>query len=159
MTNYAQTNIQLYNQLRDKGYSKQEINAVYQAYELAIQLLGCLFRTSGKTFIAHLVGTASILGSIHVPANIVVAGLLHAAYVRGDFGNIKGGLYDKNRDGVRSVKNRDRVRSVIGQKAEKHVRNHRKCHHNRLRAGWIYRRFVYGAGKPPTRQGITLSDG
>jgi len=79
---------------------------------LAIQLLGCLFRQSGKPFIAHLVGTASILGSIHVPANIVVAGLLHAAYVRGDFGNIKGGL---------SVKNRDRVRSVVGQEAEKYV--------------------------------------
>jgi len=112
MTHYAQTNIQLYNQLRDKGYSKQEINSVHQGYELANQLFGCLFKPSDKTFIAHHVCTASILGSIQVPTNVVVAGLLHGAYFRGDFGDIKGGM---------SVGNRDRVKCVIGREAEEYV--------------------------------------
>ena len=112
MTYYAQTNIQLYNQLRDQGYSKQEINAVHQGNELANQLFGCLFKPSGKTFIAHHVCTASILGSIQAPANVVVAGLLHGAYFRGDFGDVKGGT---------SIRNRERVRCVIGQEAEEYI--------------------------------------
>jgi len=112
MIHYAQTNIQLYNQLRDQGYSKQDINCAHEGYQLAIRLFGCLFRSSGKTFIAHLIGTASILSSVHAPVNVVVAGLLHAAYYRGDFGDIKGGM---------SVRNRDRVRSVIGHEAERLV--------------------------------------
>lgn len=112
MTQFAQTNIQLYNQLRNKGYSGQEINSVYQGYELAIQLFGCLFKPSGITFIAHHVSTASILASFHAPVNVVVAGLLHGAYNRGDFGEFRRGI---------SVEKRAQVRCVIGHEAEEYL--------------------------------------
>jgi len=45
----------------DLGYDEQEIAAVKNSYELAMTLFTGRFRGSGKTFIAHLVGTASIL--------------------------------------------------------------------------------------------------
>ncbi len=85
---YAQTNIQLYNQLLREGYSKEEIGLVFNAYSLAIRLFTGLYRPSGNTFVSHLVGTASILASLRVPINLVTAGLLHAAYIHGDFGII-----------------------------------------------------------------------
>src|SRR5262249_39327090 len=41
---------------------------------------------SGKPFLAHLVGTASVLVSWRAPVDVAVGGLLHAAYMAGDFG-------------------------------------------------------------------------
>ena len=66
MYRFAQTNIQLLNQMYDLGYDEQEIAAVGKSYELAMILFTGRFRGSGKTFIAHLVGTASILVSVRV---------------------------------------------------------------------------------------------
>ena len=60
---YAQTNIQLFNQLRRDGYSKTDLDLVRDAYELAMVLFSGRFQPSGKSFIAHVVGTASILAS------------------------------------------------------------------------------------------------
>ncbi len=70
------------------------------------------FRASGKTFIAHLVGTASILGSLHAPSPIVAAALLHAAYSAGDFGDDRLGASDAKRD---------QVRSALGEEVENYV--------------------------------------
>src|SRR5208282_2979363 len=81
MHTYAQTNIQLINQLRGESYATSDLRVVVDSYELAALLLTGRFRASGKTFIAHLVGTASILGSLHAPAPLVAAGLLHAVYL------------------------------------------------------------------------------
>ncbi|NJP21002.1 MAG: hypothetical protein HC763_20665 [Hydrococcus sp. CRU_1_1] len=85
---YAQTNIQLFNQLRDRGYSNAELQEIFNAYQLTIELFTGQFRASGKTFIAHLVGTASILTHLRVSSKLIAAGLLHAAYSQGDFGGI-----------------------------------------------------------------------
>lgn len=115
MHTYAQTNIQLFNQLQREGYGAADLGAVVSAYDLAIALTTGRFRASGKTFIAHLVGTASILGSLKAPGPLVVAGLLHAAYAAGDFGD---GL-----SGVSEAK-RERVRSVIGEEAEEYIRRY-----------------------------------
>jgi (p)ppGpp synthase/HD superfamily hydrolase len=109
---YAQTNIQLFNQLRRLGYGAADLEAVASAYELAIVLVTGRFRPSGKTFVAHLVGTSSILASLSVPSPLVVAGLLHAVYSAGDFGDGAPGV---------SEARRDRVRSVAGQRAEEYV--------------------------------------
>jgi (p)ppGpp synthase/HD superfamily hydrolase len=70
------------------------------------------FRGSGKTFIAHLVGTAGILVSLRVPVVLVVAGLLHAVYENGDFG-----------DGNKKVSDskRQRVGKVVGKQAEDYI--------------------------------------
>lgn len=98
---YAQSIIQLFNQLRFDGWSKENMVRVADAYELAKHLLTGSFRPSGKPFLEHLVGTASILASLGAPPGVVVAGLLHAAYDNGDFGTIGGGISDGKREEVR----------------------------------------------------------
>ncbi len=100
---YAQTNVQLFNQLRSEGYSKQERERVREAYGLGMRLFTGLFLPSGKTFIDHLVGTASILASLHVPVELVAAGVIHATYLHGDFGGIKEGISEAKRKQVRDV--------------------------------------------------------
>jgi hypothetical protein len=83
---FAQTNIQLYNQMRAGGYSTEEIRRVADAYQFATRIFVGLYRGSGKTLLAHLIGTASVLAWLGRPAEVVAAGLLHAAYEDGDFG-------------------------------------------------------------------------
>jgi (p)ppGpp synthase/HD superfamily hydrolase len=112
---YAHTNIQLYQQLQGEGYSIEEVGRVCQGYELARELFSCQYRPSGATFISHLVGTASILGTLRVPCEVVIAGLLHAAYPHGDFGEVRTGISDHKRR---------KVRVVIGEIAEAYIANY-----------------------------------
>jgi (p)ppGpp synthase/HD superfamily hydrolase len=112
MITYAQTNIQLFDQLRCEGYSNEEIACVRDAYELAMRLFAGLFLPSGKLFIDHVVGTASILASLRAPVEVVAAGLIHAAYFRGDLGGIR-----------KSVSKAERLEmtSSVGAKVEEYV--------------------------------------
>ena len=87
MTVYAQTPVALLRQMRDAGYPASEIVAVGRASDLAARLFAGLHRASGKPFVAHLTGTASVLASIGSPLRLVVAGILHATYVLGRFGD------------------------------------------------------------------------
>ncbi len=105
----AQTNLRLYRQLHDAGYMPSDLIWVRDGYELATSLFAGQYRGSGKPFVAHLVGTASILASIDAPPSAVVAGLLHAAYAQGDFGL------------ARWRHRRERVRAKIGNPAEELV--------------------------------------
>lgn len=82
---YAQTNLQLFNQLQRAEYDGSEILRVSDAYRLAMRLYTGWFRASGKTFLAHLVGTASVLVHFRAATTAVSAGLLHAAYTSGEF--------------------------------------------------------------------------
>jgi (p)ppGpp synthase/HD superfamily hydrolase len=104
---YAQTNLQLYAQLREAGASDTDLALVRQGYDLAMHLCPASFRGSGKPLLAHLVGTASILASIGQSARIVTAGLLHAVYVFGDFGDARGGISEERRARVRQAVGRD----------------------------------------------------
>ncbi len=112
MHSYAQTNVQLFNQLRCEGYSKKDRESVREAYEFALRLFTGLFLPSGKTFIDHLVGTASVLASLHVPVEMVTAGLIHAAYLHGNFGGIRKGI---------SETTRNQVRLAVGPEVEEYV--------------------------------------
>lgn len=94
----AQTNLQLYNQLLRLDYSHRDLGELCATYDLARELFSGLFRPSGKTFIAHLVGTASILAECLVDIDVVKAGLMHAAYAGGDFGDGAKGVSDIKRD-------------------------------------------------------------
>ncbi len=76
----AQTNVQLYRQCMDLGYSESELALLRNAYEHAQGWFGDLYRVCGKPFLAHLVGTASILAAQGTPVTLVVAGLLHSLY-------------------------------------------------------------------------------
>ena len=109
---YAQTIIQLYNQLRLNGYSDADMVLVRNAYELAMLLFSGRFQPSGKTLISHGVGTASILTSLRLPGEVVAAGLIHNAYQNGDFG-----------DGKRFISKTKRkyVRQAVGKEVEEYV--------------------------------------
>ena len=104
---YAQTNLQLYAQLRRLNASEQDLAQVRAGYDLAMQLCPASFRGSGKPLLAHLVGTASILASIRQSARVVTAGLLHAAYVFGDFGDGQSGMTAARRERVRRAAGED----------------------------------------------------
>jgi hypothetical protein len=84
---HAQTNLQLYNQLTSLGWDEPALVLVRDAYGLASQLFSGQVRPTGKTFISHLVGTASVLASVGEDPTVVTAGLLHAAYAQGEFGD------------------------------------------------------------------------
>src|SRR5687767_15961282 len=100
---YAQTNLQLYTQLRRAGYTAEQLVPVRAGYDLAMQLFSASFRGSGKPLLAHLVGTASILAAIGQSRDIVLAGLLHAAYALGDFGDGRFGVSEAKRERVRKA--------------------------------------------------------
>jgi guanosine-3',5'-bis(diphosphate) 3'-pyrophosphohydrolase len=112
MRSYAQTNLQLLNQLQREGYSNTELGLICKAYELALHLYAGLYRASGKSALTHGVGTASILGSLHLPADVVAAGLIHNVYGAGDFG-----------DGCQEISEakRKQVRQAVGRTVEECV--------------------------------------
>src|SRR5262249_49091917 len=116
---YAQTNIQLFNQLRDGGYSQKDIALIRDAYELAMELFGGRFQASGKPFIAHVVGTASILAWLRVSAPVVAAGLLHNAYEHGDFGVVRRNA---------TPGKRRKVRRLLGDEVEEYVASFAALH-------------------------------
>src|SRR5262245_13883641 len=109
MNEYAQTNLQLYTQLRRAAYTDTDLGLVRAGYDLAMNLFSASFRGSGKPLLSHLVGTASILASIGRSPAVVTAGLLHAAYALGDFGDGRFGTTDAKRA---------RVRMAVGSEVE-----------------------------------------
>jgi (p)ppGpp synthase/HD superfamily hydrolase len=110
--NCAQTNVQLFDQLRSDGYSKPEREYVRDVYAFVMRLFAGLYLPSGKPFIDHLVGTAGVLASLRVPVEVVAAGLIHAAYLHGDFGSVRTGISDSKRE---------QVRRVVGDQAEEYI--------------------------------------
>ena len=79
-TRPAQTNLQLYMQMIEKGYSEAEVGAVNTAYLFSINKVHLMYRGSGKPFICHLVGTASLMVNNKQPIEVVLAALMHALY-------------------------------------------------------------------------------
>ena len=94
---FAQTNVQLFNQMRAAGYPTHDLEAVRAGYDAASVLFASRFRPSGKTFLAHLVGTASVLAAYGAHGPLITAGLLHASYTRGGFPGESGRDYDAQR--------------------------------------------------------------
>jgi (p)ppGpp synthase/HD superfamily hydrolase len=103
MYRYAQSNLQLHHQLCELGYAKEEVNDIQNTYKLAMELFAGYFQANGKEFLAHAVGTASILASLNVSPNVVAAGLLHNIYGRGDFGDGQSGITPARQELVRNV--------------------------------------------------------
>lgn len=112
MHTYAQTNIQLFNQLRDEGYSPREVARLRAVYEFALHIFTGRYQPCGKPFLDHLVGTASILASLHRPIAVVIAGLIHAAYMYGDFGSPRRSM---------TRGKRRQLRQTVGEEVEKYV--------------------------------------
>lgn len=99
----AQTNLQLFNQLQAAGWSEPDLARVQSTYALATRILGNRYRPDGKSFVAHGVGTASILGREGCAVDVVIAGLVHAAYAWGDWGEGSHRMTDSKRAAVRAV--------------------------------------------------------
>jgi spore coat polysaccharide biosynthesis protein SpsF len=79
----AQTHLELLIQMGESGvYSSDDLQQCNKAYYLALPCVALLMRGSGKPFITHLVGTASIMVGLNQDVEVVVASLLHAVYQR-----------------------------------------------------------------------------
>ena len=78
----AQTNLELYRQAVEHGYDRHERQRLAEAYQFALRQVFPLARGSGKPFIAHLVGTASLTLASDRPSDWVTAALMHALYQR-----------------------------------------------------------------------------
>jgi hypothetical protein len=113
----AQVNLDLYQQLHDAGWSAAELGIVRDAYLLAMRLFSDRFRANGKPFVAHLVGTASILAMVGARPAVVVAGLLHAAYANGVFPDGFAGVTDRHRRIVRDATGAEPERLVAAYQA------------------------------------------
>ena len=98
---FPQTNLQLVGAMRRAGYPEADLALVRRAYDLAVRLFTAKYRGSGKPLLAHLVGTAGVLASLRAPAPLVAAGVLHAAYLFGDFGDARRGATAAKRDTIR----------------------------------------------------------
>lgn len=122
MRRYPQTNIQLYGELREAGFGEAALAHARKAYDCAMELFSGRFRGSGKPFLSHLVGTAGILARIGARADVVAAGLLHAAYTDGEFGNGLPGV---------SPKKRARIRRAVGRATEELVARYTSFHWTR----------------------------
>jgi len=105
----AQTNLQLYRQLIEAGWDEPSLLLARRAYELACELVGNSYRPNGKAFASHLLGTASALVHWNERPAMVLAGLLHSAYLYGDFGD------GERRD---SPRRRAYLQSLVGTEVE-----------------------------------------
>jgi (p)ppGpp synthase/HD superfamily hydrolase len=103
MHTYAQTNVQLFNQLPLDVYTSKDLERVRAAYDLAACLFTGRFQASGKPFLAHLVGVASIVSALDAPPPLVAAGLIHSVYRNGEFGSGRRGMSDDKRRVVRDA--------------------------------------------------------
>jgi (p)ppGpp synthase/HD superfamily hydrolase len=106
----AQTNLQLYNQLREKGLPLEDLVLVHRGYELLTTLYPAHFQADGKPFVAHGVGVASIVAGLDQPAEIVAVGLLHNVYGNADFGD--------GRSETATASRRHLVRAAVGGRVE-----------------------------------------
>ena len=91
---HAQTKVQLFNELLAYGYDKEQLRLVLRAFELGVQLFACRFQACGKPYLAHGIGTASILAWLRARVELVAAGIIHNVYAQGNFaffgaGNIR----------------------------------------------------------------------
>lgn len=76
----AQTNLEFYAQVIGHGVDSAQQRGLAEAYQFALRQVFPLARGSGKPFIAHLVGTASLVLESGCPDHWVTAALIHAVY-------------------------------------------------------------------------------
>jgi (p)ppGpp synthase/HD superfamily hydrolase len=144
MSIYAQTNIQLFNQLQRDGYRNEQLRLIADAYFLAARLFAARFETSGKCFMAHVVGTASILSANAAPAELVAAGLVHNVYRNGDFGDYRRKITEFKRG---------RIRNTIGETAEQYVYGFATRHWN---AAGLRETYEQLSGMHELERGVVL---
>jgi (p)ppGpp synthase/HD superfamily hydrolase len=123
MEQVAQTNLQLYNQLKAQGYNDEDLRVIHRAYEFLTTIYSGYYQADGKPFVAHTVGVASILGHLSFPVDFVATGLLHNVYGNGDFGDGLRNVATKRRRGI--------VRNEVGECIEGLIDRFPRCRINR----------------------------
>ena len=97
-----QTNLQLFHLMNELGFDVTSQQAVHRAYDIAKKLFGTCFRPCDKPFVCHLVGTAAALAGWKQPVELINAGLLHSAYLFGDFQDGEKGSTPRRRRWLRN---------------------------------------------------------
>jgi hypothetical protein len=92
-----QTNLQLYRVMIDAGATDDALSLTRAAYDVAQQQFAGCYRPSHKPFLCHLVGAAGALALWGEPPSAIAAGLLHSAYLFGNFGDSSRGMTDAKR--------------------------------------------------------------
>jgi hypothetical protein len=119
---YAQSILELLSRLHVDGYDRSDLRLARDAYVLAMRAFTGLVRPSGKLFIDHAVGTASVLHVVGAPPAITCAGLIHSIYAHGDLGSWRKGI---------SNASRREVEAVVGPRVEELVARYASLRWNR----------------------------
>ena len=110
MERIAQTNLQLYNQLRLEGRPPDDLALIRRCYELSVKLYSGAFQADGKPFVAHTTGVASIVGHLGVSSVVVGAACIHNVYGNGNFGD--------GQSEIASSRRRRVVENAVGAEVE-----------------------------------------
>jgi len=110
---FALTYPQFMNQAWAQGMDEQAISRLRSAYDLAEKWFDGFYRGQGTPFICHLVRTSSIVLAERQPIDVVIASLLHAAYLLGQF--------QDGREKRASPKQRTKLRQAVGAEVEEIV--------------------------------------
>lgn len=70
-----------------QGYGLEALDLIRRAYGAAARLFAGRLQTSGRPFLCHLVGTASVLALFGREPDVVAAGLVHSVYRGVDLGD------------------------------------------------------------------------
>lgn len=133
MERIAQTNLQLYNQLRLEGRSPDDLALIRRCYELSVALYSGAFQGDGKPFVAHTTGVASIVGQLGVSSAVVGAACIHNVYGNGNFGD--------GRSEIASPRRRRVVRNAVGDDVEACIYRFRSLRLNSRSIGEIASRL------------------
>lgn len=106
---YVSSLPRLLRQCLRRGDSREQVMELMSTFDIACQFHGSSFRASKKTFIEHLVRTASILVSHAAPMDMVKASLLHAIYM----GHTSSSMHLEC-----NGRNRSRLRQLVGAHVE-----------------------------------------
>jgi (p)ppGpp synthase/HD superfamily hydrolase len=108
----AQINIQLYQQLQEDGYSETELERIRRVYEFVSSRFAGRYQSSGRPFLCHLVGTASVVARVTRRPALAAAGLVHSVH-----------RTKESRDGSREVADslRQPIIEAIGAELERYA--------------------------------------
>ena len=81
----AQTNLQLYSQLIESGWTDRDVEFIHDIYREVVRLTYGTYRPNWKPFDSHLVGVASIVARDAADRVLVGTALAHTALTYGRF--------------------------------------------------------------------------
>jgi hypothetical protein len=115
---WPQTIVELIPLVTEAGWSEELITTLWATHELMARLFAGRNRGSGRPFLNHLAGTASLTLAHGGSPEQVLAAYAHSAYEQGEFGRMRPGD---------TPANRAELRAAIGAAAEALVVDYTHC--------------------------------